>query len=512
MQVKRALPVLATLLLAAASALARPHLSLVSLAWAQRPLKPGSIGVVRLAVASFGSETLLNSEARIQCFGCCDLVGSGSVLLGSLSPGAPKSIDVAANFTGDCPCVLSVLVNYEASVRQTAAGYLVDRSPGSTSLEVTVEPAFEPILDVAASPSSLSLGTTNNVVLTIVNRGVAGMKSVVVTVTASGGAIAGPAPLSVELGPLGVGESRRVELQVIPISNPVTLTIGLRLTDERGLLSERALAYALTASPGAVLVYLEPQAVPTASESRARVVVRNMGGDVARNVTLYLWAQAGSSVIFEPAIVSFGDVQPMSEASQTVTIKVPYGERGARAIPYALVYTGSDGNPRVVRDALSLVAVERARLEVASIEVAPSEPVVGSFVTVTVTLMNLGSAPIYGANVSLTLPQGLSAMRSSSHFLGQLNPYTPTAVPFSLRVERAGHHTVEITVTYRGYYGELESLSRSATVVAKQTPAGPGNRDGSAGWVDWGVVAAVAAVALVGSAVGALRRRKREIS
>jgi len=498
------------LLLAALAAPSRsePVISLASVAWVQRPLRPGSVGVVRLAVASFSDASLLDSTATVECSGCCRLAGGGTFPLGALSVGAAKSLDVAVNFTGRCACTIRVLVHYRSTARQTALGYVVDRSPGVAASEVTLEPAFQPYVEVSIRATGLTVGAAGNLTLVLTNRGGADAVSLSASITASGAAIIGPAPLTVDLGPLRVGESREVPISVLPLSSLVTLSVSLRYADEYGFYSEGAVSYALTASSGTVLVQLEPRTVPASSSSRVELVVRNLGDDALRGATLYLGAQPGSSVTIEPATLGLGDIPPRSEVRREVVVRVPYGEIGARSIPYTLVYTGGDGTQRVVRDSLSVVAVEVARLAVTSVEVAPSRPVAGALATLTVTLMNLGSAPLYGVNVSILLPPGLEAARGTSYFLGQLSPYTPTAVPFSLRPSEPGEYSVRIVVAYRGYYGEELSLERSLKIVVEraQQAAASGERPGG-GWAL--ALAAAAALSVVAAAV--LRRRGRGV-
>lgn len=502
--------VAAAILAFTAISMAQPQLSLISLSWVRRPVEPGDVGVARLSIAAYGGDTLLNSEAVVRSYGSCQLVGVDRIPLGALAPGAARSMDIALRFTDDKLCTLSILVYYDSTARQAATGVIVNRIPGSASLSITLNPPFEPLIEVSVTPASLTLGVASNVTLTITNRRGSTVEWLELSLTPSGAAPLGAAsPLRTRFGPLKAGESSVLTFQLLPLSNPVTLTITLSYVDSTGSYTERTLTYALVAGTGALLVYLEPQTLPTASTTRASIVVRNIGSDTARNATLYIWSQPGSAVSVEPAILHIGDVAPGNEARAEVEVKVPYGERGARSIPYTLTYIGSDGNLKVLRDSLSFVALEFARVEVTSIEVTPSEPAAGAIATISLTLMNLGSAPIFGVNVTLTPPQGLVPLRGVSQFLGQLSPYTPTAVPFSLRAAQPGLYTVRATITYQGYYGEKITVSRDIPVVVREAPPAANARENPRS-VPWTIV-----IVLVVAALGFIllrRGRKRESS
>jgi len=485
-----------------------PYLSLASLTWVKRPVGPGDVGVVRLAVAAYGAETLMNAKARVSGFGGCRVAGGAEALLGSMAPGAPRSFDVALNFTGGT-CYLSVLVEYEASAKQTAAGYAVSSLPGSLSLSLRLEPAYEPRFSVSVSPSSLNPGAANDVAVTVANAGSSAALALEVAVSVSGAALLGSAnPLLVSLGDLGVGEVKELRIKLLPTSSLVTLTVKLNYADASGSYGERTFSFALLVGSSALLVSIEPQTLPTASATPALLVVRNLGGETVRNATLYFSAPPGSAVTIEPPTVNLGDVKPGGAVKVPVTVRVPYGERGARSVPFALVYRGADGGLRVVKDSVSFVAVEEARVAITSVEVAPVRPPAGSLATVSVTLMNLGSAPVYGANVTIALPGGLAPVRTTYHFIGQLSPYTPTAVPFSVRVERPGSYRVLVVVEYSGYYGERKSSVREAAFEAVEAaPATSGSsearRDGE------GALALVAVAALAAIGILAYRRVKR---
>jgi hypothetical protein len=504
-----ALAVAVAALSLAAAAQPPPYLSLASVAWVRRPTGPGDVGVVRLAVAVYGLETLMNAKARVSGGGGCAVAGGGEALLGSLAPGSPRSFDIALNFTGGA-CYLSVLVEYEASARQAAAGYSVSTVPGALSLSLRLDPVYEPQLQVSVSPSSLDPGAANDVAVTVANAGPSPVLSLDVSVSASGAALLGSAnPLTASLGRLEAGEARELRLKLLPSSTLVTLTVKLGYADASGSYAEKAFSFALPVGSSAILVSIEPQTLPTASATPALLVVRNLGGETVRDATIYFSAQPGSSVTIEPQTASLGDVEPGGAARVPVTVKVPYGERGARSVPFTLVYRGADGGLRVVRDAVTFVAAEEARVAITSLELAPARPAAGSIATISATLMNLGSAPVYGVNVTIALPEGLAPARSAYYFVGQLSPYTPTAVPFSVRVERPGSYRVLVTVEYTGYYGERKSSSRELAFEASEAAAATGSNSGPGRGGGGLPLALSAAAALVVVGFLAYRRARR---
>lgn len=494
----------------ASAAFAEPslYLSLVSATWVKKPSGPGDVGVVRLSVAAYGVETLMNARARVRGAAGCSVAAGFEALLGSMGPGVPKSFDVALNFTGDS-CYLSVLVDYEASAKQTAAGYSVSTLPGSLSLGIRLDPVYEPRFAVTISPSSLSPSAVNNVTVTVANTGYSDIKTLDVSVSVSGAALLDLAnPLVASLGALPAGEVRSLKLKLLPTSPVATLSVKLGYTDATGSYGESTFTYAIPVGSSALLVSIEPQALPSASSTPALLVVRNLGGDAVKNATIYFAAQPGSSVVIEPSTVSVGDVEPGGTSKVSVTVKVPYGEKGARSIPYTLVYRGGDEGLRVVKDSVTFVAVEVAKVAITMIEVAPAKPTAGSLATVSVTLMNLGSSPVYGVNVTVALPEGLAPARSSHYFIGQLSPYTPTAVPFSLRVERPGSYRVSVRVDYTGYYGEPKSSTKEVVFEAGSAAATGSNEVKQSGRGGLALALAVGA-ALAAAGFLAYRRVRR---
>lgn len=459
-----------------------------------------------MAVAAYGVETLMNARARVSGFGGCRVVGGAEALLGSMSPGVSRSFDVALNFT-EGACYLSVLVEYEASAKQTAAGYAVSTLPGSLSFSLKLDPVYEPRFAVSVSPSSLSPNAVNNVTLTVANAGFSGIKTLDASVSVSGATLLDSVnPVLVSLGALPAGEAKALELRLLPTSPLATLSVKLAYVDASGSYGEAVFNYAIPVSSSALLVSIEPQALPSASSTPALLVIRNLGGETVRNATIYFAAQPGSAVVIEPPSVSVGDIEPGGTAKVAVTVKVPYGERGAKSVPFTLVYRGGDGGLRVVRDSAAFVTVEEARVAITSIEVAPAKPTAGSVATVSVTVMNLGSSPVYGVNVTLTLPEGLAPVRGTYYFIGQVSPYTPTAVPFSLRVERPGSYRVSVKVEYSGYYGEPRSSTREVFFEAEAAPAASGNEARRSGG---GALVIAAAVVLAAAGFLAYRRIRR---
>lgn len=500
---------LAAALSAAPLSSANPELSLVSVTWLKRPTRVGDVGVVRVALAAYGEEVLLNSRAFFSSGGCAQIFGSSAFELGALHPGAAKTVDLTLNFTGTCSYTLSIAVTYSSKAKQVASGYRVESESGSATLQLRLSPVFEPQLSIAVSPSSLSPGTANRVSLSVANVGAVSVHSVKVLVAASGAVLSSAkSSAELEVGALRPGEVAVHELTLTPLSSVATLSVKLSFVDESGQYGERAESFAMPVTSQAVVVTLSPQAIPAMSSSRSTLAIRNLGGEPMLNATLYLSVQQGSSLVVEPSAVRVGDVAPGEEVSVPLTFRAPYGERGARAVTYTLVYRSGDGSLRVLRDAFTLVLVEGVEVLVTAVDAVPSEPSAGSTVLLSATLMGLGSSPVFGVNVSLLAPPELRPLRGTYYYIGQLSPYTPTAVPFSLTASREGVYTVRIVVVYRDYYGELKTSVRELTLTVRAPASGNSGGEVGARGARW-LPAAVALVAALAGVLVLARRRVR---
>lgn len=462
---------------AASLSLANPELSILSISWIKRPTRLGDIGVMRISLAVYGEEVLLNSRAFFNCGGCAQILGNSAFDLGAWHPGAAKTVDLALNFTGKCDYTLSATVTYGSKAKQVASGYKVEYESGSATLQLRFSPVFEPRLSISLSPSSLSPGTANRVSLSVANGGIVSVYSVKVLSTVSGAVLSGAeSSTEFEISVLYPGEVTTLELAVTPLSNIVTFSVKLSFVDENGQYGERVESFAIPVTSQAIIVALNPQTIPVMSSSRSTLTIRNFGGEPMLNATLYLSVQQGSSLTVEPSVIKIGDVPPGGGVNLPLTFSAPYGERGARVVAYTLVYRSGDGSLRVLKDAFTLVVVEEAEVLITAVDTVPSEPSVGSTILLSATLMNLGVNPILGVNVSLLAPPELRPLRGTYYYIGQLSPYTPTAVPFSLSASREGAYPIRIVVNYRNHYGDLKTSTREV-ILTVRIPASGNNEN-----------------------------------
>ncbi|RLE88029.1 MAG: hypothetical protein DRJ67_03205 [Thermoprotei archaeon] len=447
-----------------------PYLTLTSITWVKVPERPGSVGVLRIYLANYGNDVLLRCRAYVDCIYGATVLTPQPILLGTWPPGGVKSVEVALNFTElSGACELKISVNYEATARPMGAGYTVLSIPGSSTLSVRLNYTYEPILAVQIRPESLHPNTVNEVTLRIVNKGFSKIDDLQVSLNVAGAALVGSElPLRAYLGRLLPNETKKLALKVLPTSNVVTLTAVLNYVDEAGAFREDhvSLMFPVTTG-GLVLVTLEPLAIPSMHVSRAVLRIRNMGEEELHDATLYLMTPQGSMIVIKPSIIELGDVGPGDELRIPVEVRVPYGETGMRTIYYTLVYRSVDGGYRSIRDSFYLIIVEETNITVTAVEIIPHEPSAGSTVLTSITLMNLGSKPILGVNVSLILPPGLTPLRRLHEYIGQLNPYTPTTIPFSFNATKPGAYKLTLKIHYRNYYGELKVLTKSFSLRVK---------------------------------------------
>ena len=491
------------------------YISPVSVDWIRVPTTSTGVGVVRVVLANYGLTSLLGCRAYVHTSCGVDLIGEQPILLGSWEPGSSKSLDLALNTSKLVSgCELRITVHYEATATRVATGYRVVTIPGSASVAIPLRRAAKPLLILVVDPEMLQMNTVNEVRVTLVNKGFSTALDLEGSVKVSGGALASvEAPVRITAAKLGPGESVSAAFNVVPTSSIVAVSLSLDYVNELGEAESTHLTASIPATTGGMLMLtVEPAEIPSRETRKIKLLVRNVGDEELDDVEVYLSPAQGSRILVKPRNIKLGSLKPEEVKIVDIEVKAPYGEVGARPLHYTITYRGKDGGVRSFRDYVLLTIIEEAEVAITSVEIVPSEPHAGSTILTSVTVMNLGSSTISGVNISLSAPPELKPLRKLYHYIGQLSPYTPTSVPFSLNATKPGAYTIVIRVDYIDYYGSLRSKSREIGIVVKQptlvgsvgSRGGGGKKDSTTTWI----VAILLVIVILALAMVWRRRRR----
>ncbi|MEM3688549.1 MAG: hypothetical protein QXW42_01395, partial [Thermofilum sp.] len=192
-----------------------------------------------------------------------------------------------------------------------------------------------------------------------------------------------------------------------------------------------------------------------------------------------------------------------------ISVSVPTTASSSETVSYQALYTVEGGGVVNTAGTFSFYIAQTSRVTITSTDIVPQSPQVGGNVIVAVGLINDGSFPVYGVNVSATASQGLAPLRSTYTYLGQLNPQVLTSLPFSFKATLEGVQEVKFIVTYRDAYGRVMNTER--TVLINVSPATTSSSTQQASnFRDNSLLIALTLIIIVAVAFAAYRRRAKK--
>lgn len=436
------------------------------------------VGSVQVAVSYFGAHTLLGSSMRLKIICGNSTYTTDSVSLGSWRPSTQK----VATFTVDTTklgsdCRVEVVLSWSGSwddALRTSTGY-----SGSTSLDTSLTACWGERLQVSLNPQTTYLASINPVFFTVENSGKSRVDNLEIAIVPQGALLLNSSiPTVLEVGRLDPGMKKTLPLQIIPQSSFPSLAVTLSYTDCMGNKKTSTLQVPFYATTGqSVLVVPEPSVLDSGQTSNVNLKVINAGDVPIKNLNILLSLQK-SPLSISPAMLSVGDLRPGEVKTLPISVSVPTTASSSETVSYTALYTVEGGGVVSTAGTFSFYIVQTSKVTITSTDIVPQNPQVGGNVIVTVGLINDGSFPAYGVNVSAEASQGLTPLRLTYTYLGQLNPQVLMSVPFSFKATQEGVQEVKFVVTYRDAYGRVMSTER--TVLINVSPAGTSSASGRA--------------------------------
>lgn len=487
--------IMATLLLAYASgqprrpsagvSVQKAYFTLESATWERTTTRGDGISLLGLRIYYYGTNTLLDvtSSLRLECG--ASILTTQPILLGSWEPGTPKEVVYAINVSRMTPrCPATINIQHEGIAVRTSTGYDVIPSVGGGSITFTLEYAGTPDIRVRVQPSTIYSGAVNSILLVLENVGTGDAIDLSAAIAFSGASVLEVEhPVKMKVSRLEAGSSIDLKLRVVPTSSQVGITVTYDFVDDLG--NHRSGQFGLgvpVVSSFAIVVVAEPSKLVAGSSSSIALRIHNYGSSTLRNSLLVLGVPQGSRIVVTPQVLEVGDVEPGGSKEVGVDVSVPNTASGAQSLTYSLIYESEEGTKVTYKDYLTMFIVERAQLAITSVEVVPQRPVSGGTVITSLTLINLGSQAVGKVNVTAIPLSSLAPIRRSYYFLGQVQPQSPTSIPFSFRILEPGTHAVMFNITFEDVYGIKWSLSRSVSFEAVEQTLERGEGGGAAGY------------------------------
>ncbi|MEN3035118.1 MAG: hypothetical protein ABC537_02330 [Candidatus Methanosuratincola sp.] len=256
--------------------------------------------------------------------------------------------------------------------------------------------------------------------------------------------------------------------------------------------------------------------------------VKNVGAGQASGIVLGIgFSQATSGSISIPSSSSLaligsdgtwtlGSMAPGEEKAVNLSVYVPASASGSiTSLSTSLYYTDSLSRSRQETKQLGILVKGEVSLVVLETSTFPQNITQGKPFSVSVTMINIGSAPAKSAILS---PSGNGALRPTSSdriFIGDIAVDVPSSFTLSMVGENitSGAYTLNLSYTYKDSLGQIQSSSLLVPLSLKVAEANSGSQQPSQpAYSDflvayWPHLVAVA-VAIAAAAIY-MKRRKR---
>jgi hypothetical protein len=461
-------------------------------------LDPGyPSGVVQVAVSYLGTYTLLGSTMQLSIT-CGDYsFTTNPVELGSWRPGTQKTVRFTVDTSRlNSSCKVRVLISWSDSWDDAFKSYT--SYGGTTYLDAGLSACWGERIQLSLSPQLAYISSVNPVSLTIENSGRSPIDNVEVAVTAQGALLLNASfPTILKIGRLEPSAKKSIPLQVVPQSSFPSLTVTLSYTDCMGDKRTSSLQVPFYATAGqSILVVPDRPILSSGQSTSVNLKVINAGNVPISNLNLILSLQK-SPLSISPTMLSVGDLKPGEARTVAISVAVPTTASSSETVSYQALYMVEGGGLVSTAGSFSLYVAQTSSVSITSVDTVPQNPQAGGNIIVAVGLINDGAFPVYGVNVSAIASQGLSPLRSTYTYIGQLNPQVLTSLPFSFKAAQEGLQEVKFLVTYRDAYGSIKTAER--TVLINVSPAtSPGSPQQGSGSISSYFIPALGAMVIAG--------------
>ena len=252
------------------------------------------------------------------------------------------------------------------------------------------------------------------------------------------------------------------------------------------------------------------------ANTSSREAITNLQLDYACESGAVIPAPGGSSSVF------LGTIDKNGVRALTLNLQIaPDAEAKSQVLAVTLSYEGTKNRTDLEEKAsVNVPILQKARVRIND-PVVYDDPWVGSNVSVSVSLYNLGKSPLYNCMVDVV---GDELSLEESYFGGNVASGSSMNADISVIPQVAGDIEANIRVTYEDVYGnQTEELLPLKMTVNEEMPAmvaSPGNAGempsdqpsgGGIGWIFWVLGGLTVAAGLVVLVIRLKKKREREL-
>jgi len=484
-----------------------------SVAWSRLPSGESGVAILRLEVAYYGGESLLDVEAKLSLECDAKVLSPDVITVGSWEPGTVKVLTFlinTSNIYGEYTATLEINYDYIARKR-TMVGYEIIKVKEENSLSFKLSFYGNPFISVFVSPNTVVKDSTNTLTITIKNTGTGDALDLSVIISFSGAALLEvEQPLRVRVSKLSPNRSIKVRVTLVPFSPQVSMNIRTDYVDSYGNRRVDQVNIIIPSFTGvAIVVLAKPSKVKAGSLNEISLEVKNIGDSILKDVFMQIQVTQGSQIVIEPQFLEIGEIAPRKTKRCNVSISAPNLAIGAQNIAYILTYKNEQGSRITVKGSLNIFIVEQAQLTITAVEIVPSKPKVNETVIISLTLINLGSKALNKVNVTIESLHGLEPLRKTYYFLGQIQPQTPTSIPFSFKALEVGKQTIKFKVTCEDMYGIKWSTTKFIEIEVLKAESSSSGEGVSKGFMNKIIVIIIIVTVLITVMLYIRKKRKR---
>ncbi|RLE52418.1 MAG: hypothetical protein DRJ33_03910 [Candidatus Methanomethylicota archaeon] len=455
-------------------------------------LTPGKDNSVKLTIENVGEYELSSINAYLVVPQTSQLIlrnSDGFWYIQSLKPGENFTTEFtiyAPPSSASLTCQLALTLNYmdEFNASHSETRYL----------GVKVEDAQQGLLKLSLSSYQLSPGQVNNLTLYVVNEG-GNVEDITIMLTLPSGSYASPTSPLILIGwdgflhidklEKGGFYSQKIMIYAHPdaAGNSYQMSFSLRYKDPTGFTRSETRVIGvkvLNAPKPAIECSFTPQRIFTGKSSNVSFTISNLGNEPLSSVEVEISLPKTATLtpialLGEDNKLFIGTLKPST--SKTVNLSIyahPDASGTTQELTLTIKYRDSTGADK--RETRKVVLVLKGSVDIVLSEYStyPREVTPGSDFSLTATLINLGTSPAYGVNITLE-GEGFEPLISESVFVGDLPINTPTPFTMALKAPssiKPGKYTLKFKISYRdNLHEEGEAYVHVPITVQGAVPA-----------------------------------------
>ncbi|MEM3781345.1 MAG: NEW3 domain-containing protein [Candidatus Micrarchaeaceae archaeon] len=432
-----------------------------------------------------------------------------STLGEGLSPGFYTYTLHIPNTTPEGTYTLSVVTTYETTP-PTAIG----KEVGSSVMPITLYVYNRPSITINLLPSEIIPGSTVSAAVSIANSGYGTARNVSIELLNSTGfEVVGTKAFNI--GTLQAGQAVEEQASYYVSSNASTGQHELQFfvtyttdTNKTYGFIENASVAVVAPSPeikvsvaGAV-----PETLYNGYNQTLDLLIQNIGGGIAKNVSVEIGPGVGTQVISSANHFFFGTLAPGSGESEQVLISANYNASNASIVAYADYYSANYAKKYSAEEPIGLVLAPSAQFEAISefSKLAPG----ATDVPLTFLVKNNGDEEATAVQLSLQSTYPITPVEST-YYISSIAPGGTANVTFLVSADTQavpGNYPVTIYEQWKQPNGAVNQEYYGTTNYFAKVSA----YSGGSGYADGIVIAIIIVIVVVAYAARSRRRHKKK--